>query len=184
MKVIALGRTEMLYESISKIKEGGHDIPLIITCGASPGYKILPADFERLAGIIGADFLLTERINDPEIIEKIKACGPDIAISVNWKNIIGQQVINCFPLGIINAHAGDLPRYRGNAVPNWAIINGEDKVVLTVHLMAPELDAGPVVLKRPMAIAESTYISEVYDFMKKIFRKCFWKPLTAWPTVP
>jgi UDP-4-amino-4-deoxy-L-arabinose formyltransferase/UDP-glucuronic acid dehydrogenase (UDP-4-keto-hexauronic acid decarboxylating) len=69
-------------------------------------------------------------------------------------------------MGILNAHAGDLPRYRGNAVPNWAILNDEADIALTVHVMADALDAGAVLLKRRLTLTQDTYIGDVYNFIE------------------
>jgi len=148
MKVIAIGRTDILYNSIKMLTENGHEVPLIVTCEEAPGYTVGTNDFEQLAKKIGASFVKTEHINLNGNVQLIKEANADIAISVNWKNIIGQEVIDCFPHGIINAHSGDLPRYRGNAVTNWAIINGETEIALTLHLMTTDLDAGPIFSKR------------------------------------
>ena len=175
MKVAAIGRSEMLYNSISVVQEHGHEIVAIITCKESPGYRITTRDFELMAKKLGVEFILTEKINSSDIIDLLKGKNPEIGISVNWKTIIGQRFINCFPNGIINAHAGDLPRYRGNAVPNWAIINGEKKVVLSLHLMTVELDAGPIVLKKHFTMTDKTYISEVYEFINNNLPEMFLK---------
>lgn len=83
---------------------------------------------------------------------------------MNWLTLIGAEMLETFPHGLVNAHMGDLPRYRGNATPNWAIINGEEKVVVTLHQMATELDAGAILLQRAIALTAQTYIDEVYDF--------------------
>ncbi|GAB1465742.1 hypothetical protein MASR2M54_12420 [Aliarcobacter cryaerophilus] len=57
----------------------------------------------------------------------MKKTDCEIAVSLNYSSIISQNVIDLFPLGVLNAHGGDLPRYRGNACQAWAIINGEEK---------------------------------------------------------
>ncbi|MGC9114380.1 MAG: methionyl-tRNA formyltransferase, partial [Candidatus Micrarchaeia archaeon] len=167
MKVAALGRSEILYNTILKLKEAGHDVCLIITCKEAPDYSIGAEDFKLLAKKLNVPFLYTDQINSNEVINLIKNSGAEIGVSVNWRTLIGQEVIDCFRHGIINAHPGDLPRYRGNAVPNWAILNGEKEIVLTLHLMSVELDAGPIVLQRKMPISDRTYIGEVYDFINK-----------------
>ncbi len=166
MKVAAIGRTEILYDSIIKLKDAGHEIVMIITCEESPGYSMTALKFQDIAKMLGCEFICTEEINSFEVIEAIARLKPEIAISVNWKTAIKQMVISCFPHGIVNAHAGDLPRYRGNAVPNWAILNGENKIVLTLHLMVPEIDAGPILKKLEFLLNDNTYIFQVYDFMK------------------
>lgn len=173
MKVAAIGRTEMLYDSIIEVKKNGHEIVLIVTCQESSEYKKNANDFKLLAESLGVDFIQTENINSSEVMEIIKKNAPDIAISINWRSIIRQEVLDCFQYGIINAHAGDLPRYRGNAVPNWAIILGEKEIVLTLHLMVLDLDAGPKVLQRKIPIDTNTMIGDVYKFMQRNFPDMF-----------
>lgn len=167
MKVAAIGRTEMLYDSILEVKKQGHDIVLIITCQEAPEYKKRAIDFKLLAESLGVNFIQTENINSPDIISIITRNAPDIAISINWRTIIEQEVLDCFQYGIINAHAGDLPRYRGNAVSNWAIISGEKEIVLTLHLMVIDLDAGPILLQRKMAISNNTRIGDIHKFKRE-----------------
>lgn len=173
MKIAAIGRTDILYNSIKMLTENGHEVPLIVTCEEAPGYTVGTSDFEQLAEEISASFIKTEHINSNGNVQLIKEADADIAISVNWKNIIGQKIIDCFSHGIINAHSGDLPQYRGNAVTNWAIINGETEIALTLHLMTTGLDAGPIVSQKRMSISDHTYISEIKNFIKKNGPKMF-----------
>ena len=152
MKVVALGRTRMLYDSIIFLHNKGIEIPLIITSKAQSEYDITEGDFEKLAESIGTEFINNVKINEAETVEKLKKINADMAISVNWQNIISEEVIQCFPNGILNCHIGDLPKYRGNAVINWAIINGEEEVVITIHKMDKGLDTGDIVLKEKVRI--------------------------------
>lgn len=161
-----MGRTGMLYDSIVNLNQCGHEIVLIITGEESSEYTRGISDFKRLGAEIGCECIVTENINQKYILDCIRQAEPDIAISINWKTLIGKDIINLFPHGIINAHAGDLPRYRGNAVPNWAIIAGEREIVVTLHKMDAGLDSGPILLKRRLSISESTRIGEVYAFLE------------------
>ena len=163
MRVVAIGRTETLYDSILSVREKGHEVPLIITGDEAPHYSRGAQDFAQLAS--NAEFIKTERIS--EVVSRICRNEPDVAISVNWKTIIPQEVIDCFKYGIINAHAGDLPRYRGNAAPNWALLNDEDNIVLTLHAMTTELDSGPILLQRRYPIKWNTRIGDIRDFIRK-----------------
>jgi methionyl-tRNA formyltransferase len=99
--------------------------------------------------------------------------GAAVAISVNWPGLIGPELLDRFPHGVVNAHAGDLPRFRGNATPNWAILAGEDRVVLTLHRMVERLDAGPILAQRPFPLTDATYVGEVYDFMAQAVPELF-----------
>lgn len=166
MRVAIIGRTDILLTTCRELIRRGHEIPIICTCKAEDFYTAKETDFADYARDIGATFLCSGRLDSDEIIESLLSLECDIAISINWINIISQKVIELFPLGILNAHAGDLPRYRGNACPNWAIINNEEFVGLCVHLMVPELDAGPVVLRDKFHLNANTYISDVYDWLK------------------
>jgi len=82
--------------------------------------------------------------------------------------VIPQDVIDLFPLGILNAHGGDLPRYRGNACQAWAIINGENRVGLCIHRMVGgELDSGDIVARDYYPLSVSTKITDVYAWMNR-----------------
>jgi methionyl-tRNA formyltransferase len=76
-------------------------------------------------------------------------------------------MLNQFKYGIINAHAGDLPRFRGNACPNWALLVNENKIVLTLHKMTVDLDAGPILLQRQYPLNTNTYIKDIYEFLSE-----------------
>lgn len=165
MKFAALGRTHWLYDAIRLAIARGHEPVLIGTSASAPEYRVREADFERLAQELRCPFFSDARINDDKYLQLARSSGAAIALSVNWPTLIGASMIGAFPLGILNAHAGDLPRYRGNACPNWAILAGEDHVGVCVHLMVPELDAGPIVLKRRFPLTENTYIGDVYAFL-------------------
>ena len=128
-----MGRTQILYETTKKLYEEGHQISCIITSKAEPEYSRTDKDFEQLAKKINIPFVLTSTLNKAEI--EILFKDLDAGVSVNWVSIIPQRHIDLFRLGILNAHLGDLPKYRGNAAANWAIINNEMKITNTIHFM-------------------------------------------------
>lgn len=165
MKFAVLGRTQWLYESIKACIARGHEVALIGTCPEVPEYKLTENDFLKLAGELNCPSFSDHAINNPKYIQMVKESKAEVAISVNWLTRIGSAMLNAFKHGIINAHAGDLPRFRGNACPNWAILTGENKVVITLHKMTEELDAGPILLQRDYELRNETYIKEIYEFM-------------------
>jgi methionyl-tRNA formyltransferase len=173
MRIVALGRTRMLYKSIVNLKQQGHIIVLIVTGKEENEYTCGSEDFNYLSKEIGCECIVIEEINKSELIDIIRKTNPDVAISINWKTIIREDLINIFPNGIINAHAGDLPRYRGNAVPNWAVISGESEIVATLHQMDTGLDSGPILLKRHFPISESTHIGSIYTFLEENIPEMF-----------
>ncbi|HNR18917.1 MAG: formyl transferase [Bacteroidetes bacterium] len=169
MRVAIIGRSEYTYESALLLLEHGHEIPIIITAKEAPEYYYTSKDFEALANKIGAKFIHTPKINKPEVIEQIKSCGEiNISVSINYSGVIEDEVISLFPYGILNAHAGDLPKYRGNACMAWAIINGEDKIGLCIHKMIPgELDSGDIIVRKYFPVHENTRVGEGFEWMRK-----------------
>ncbi len=177
LKVVALGRTKLLYDSIKFMYNKGVEIPLIITCKSQPEYDIKESDFEKLAQQLGAEFICNVNIENYENLEVIKNINADIAISVNWKNILTRDVIDCFRLGILNCHIGDLPKYRGNAVVNWALINNEKYVTATIHKMDDGLDSGDIVRKQKININKSTTVYDILEECNKIIPQMFFESI-------
>lgn len=172
MNVAALGRTQMLYDTIERLARN-HDISIIVTTEGQPEYSIDVSDFEELAADVNAEFHNTLDIAGKEMLTRFTETECDVAVSVNWQRLIPADVLDHFEYGVLNAHAGDLPRYRGNAAPNWALINGENEVVITIHRMIPELDAGPIFAQRPIPVNEQTTIGEIYNKLYELTPELF-----------
>ena len=168
MRLAILGRTESLLATAELALQRGHEIPLIWTNRAEPFYLADESDFEALARRCGAIFRSDLLINEPESIETLSALNCDAALSINFITLLRASALDRFRLGVLNAHAGDLPRYRGNACPNWAILNAESHIAICIHLMTEVLDAGPVVLKSCMPIDDGCYIEDIYDWIRDI----------------
>lgn len=168
MRVALLGRTKILYNSIDVIRNAGHEVVLIGTCTAAPEYDIKETDFENKAKELGAVFFNNVHINSEAITQLMKTARAEVAVSINWLTVIQNEAISCFKYGIINAHCGDLPRYRGNACPNWAILKGEKEYAISIHYMNPgELDSGDVLIKKKYPITKTTSIADIYSVMDK-----------------
>jgi len=165
MKFAALGRTQWLYEGIVSAEKRGHKCVLIATAPASPEYTVKEEEFLSLASTLGSPCIQDVRLDRPEYLAAYEQSGAEIAISVNWPTLINRTVRSKFRRGVLNAHCGDLPRYRGNACPNWAIINEEPEVVVSIHEMVDELDAGPIFLQARLGLTETTYIGDVYRWL-------------------
>lgn len=165
LRVAAIGRTHWLYDAIEAVAARGHDIVLVGTAPAAPEYLRNEQDFLALAERLGCPGFVTTRLEQDDIVRAIAESGADVCISMNWPGMIRNATLGRFPLGVVNAHPGDLPRYRGNACPNWAILQGEFSVVLTLHCMTEVLDGGPVLMRRALPIDDTTYIADVYDML-------------------
>lgn len=167
MRVAALGRTQMLADSITALRQAGHEIVLVATCRARPGQRVTEEHFVTLADSLSAEFLATWNLNVPEAVGRLRAARAEVAVSVDWPNLLGADACDSFVHGILNAHAGDLPRYRGNSPVAWAMLGGETRVGLTIHRMDPaEYDAGPILCKEYFEITAETYVRDVFDFVE------------------
>ena len=143
MKIAIIGRTELLYDTALRLKNAGHDIVCILTAKEAPEYTRKASDFRQLASDWGIPFTQGPKILEHE--DFLKSAPADIAVSINYTGVVPQAVIDTYPLGILNAHGGDLPRYRGNACQAWAILNGEERIGLCIHKMiGGELDSGDI----------------------------------------
>jgi methionyl-tRNA formyltransferase len=85
------------------------------------------------------------RVGTPEWIERIAQMRPDLILSVYYRNMISMKVLGLAPLGAFNMHGSLLPKYRGRAPINWAVLHGEPRIGMTLHRMVSEPDAGNIV---------------------------------------
>lgn len=164
MKIAIIGRAEVLYDTAIRLRDSGHQIVCVLTAKESPEYKRTSEDFRALAESLGVPFAKGSKItNFRDFLTDAKA---DIGISINYTGLVPQDIIEIFPMGILNAHGGDLPRYRGNACQAWAILNGEDRIGLCIHKMiGGELDSGDIIARDYIEIDIKTKITRVWDWM-------------------
>lgn len=160
MRIAILGRTEVLFELVDHLCHQGHTITSIATSPSAPEYTRNQDDFQQLALDLGVPFHLISKPS--EIVGIYDGIHSDICISINYSFIVPSTVTSQFPLGILNLHGGDLPKYRGNACQAWAILNGESKVGLCVHRMdGDSLDSGPIIARSYLQISEATSITHI-----------------------
>jgi methionyl-tRNA formyltransferase len=172
MKLAIIGRTRMLYDTALLLKQQGHQINVVITAEAAPEYTHTEEDFRQLADTIGVPLILTNNLDNPKVNELCQ--GLDIGISINWKTLIHERHINLFRLGILNAHHGDLPQYRGNACSNWAISKGDNKITTSIHFMeGGKLDCGRIVSQKHLYLDENATITDVYSWSEKVIPELF-----------
>lgn len=173
MKIAVIGRSEVLFDTLEKMSNNGHEIKLVVTSKEAPEYTKTSSDFEKKAEELSASFIYTPKIS--EELSKIQAFDDiDIAISMNYSGIIPQSIIDCFRLGILNAHGGDLPKYRGNACQAWAILNGEEKIGLCIHRMiGGELDSGDIIARDYFDIDLNTKVGVVWEWMNEKIPELF-----------
>lgn len=162
MRVLVLGRGEGLLASAQAlVSDGRHKVVAVITARPNAEYAVGQAEFEDFARSQKAAFRETQKI-DAEVQDLVRDAHADVGISVNWVTILDNTTLGLVSRGVLNAHLGDLPRYRGNAAGNWAILAGEPYAVLTVHRMTPsEVDVGQILSQRRIDIGPSTSIMDL-----------------------
>jgi methionyl-tRNA formyltransferase len=166
MRIAIIGRTEILYDTAIQLMQAGHVISCILTAKEAPEYSRTSADFKALADQWNIPFAQGPRID--EHLDFLKASASDIAMSVNYTGVVPQELIDLFPHGILNAHAGDLPRYRGNACQAWAILNGEERIGLCIHRMiGGELDSGDIICRDYLSIDLSTKVTQAWRWIQE-----------------
>lgn len=173
IKVGFIGRSKILYDTIALIHlSKRYEVEFIITCKDEKYYNFNSKNFKNLSKELSCRFFFLNQLDN-----KLKLPTADVVLSINYLTIIPYQFINKFKYGILNAHFGDLPKYRGNACPNWAILNNEKNIFLTVHKMDKDLDSGDIVNKYKFPINKNTYIGDFYKWVEKKTPKFFLKSI-------
>jgi len=181
MRFALIGRSEWLHASGRTLLAKGHSLGLVWTAKAAPEYTRTASDFEALAAQHGAVYLEGARIDEAPLDAAFAQAGPlDIGISVNFPGLLQASHLARFPHGILNAHGGDLPRYRGNACSAWALLRGEARIGLCVHRMvAGELDNGDLLARAYHPVQEDTRIGQIVDWMGRAIPELMAEAVTA-----
>lgn len=144
-RILFFGYSEVGYECLSLLLERGDHVVALITHEDNPHEKIwfkTPAVAARERGI---PVFTPESVNTPEWRERIAALQPDLILSVYYRHLIGAKILALARLGAWNMHGSLLPKYRGRAPINWAVLHGEPRLGMTLHRMVKSADAGAIV---------------------------------------
>jgi methionyl-tRNA formyltransferase len=144
-RILFFGYSEVGYECLSLLLERGDNVVALITHADNPDEKIwfkTPAIAAREKAI---PVFTPENVNTPEWIDRVVALRPDLILSVYYRNMITSKILAVPPLGAFNLHGSLLPKYRGRAPINWAVLHGEPRIGMTLHRMVKSADAGAIV---------------------------------------
>ena len=144
-RILFFGYSEVGYACLTLLLERGDNVVALITHEDNPNEKIwfkTPAVAAREKAI---PVFTPESVNTPEWRERIAALRPDLILSVYYRHMIGTKILDLPPLGAWNLHGSLLPKYRGRAPINWAVLHGEPRIGMTLHRMVNSPDAGAVV---------------------------------------
>ena len=173
MKIGFIGRSEIIYNSIKFFLDKNIKIGFVYTCKSESNYKKNEVDIKKLCGKNRIPYFCDTRINNK--FDILKKFNVQIVFSVNYKIRLSDTLLKSFKHGVINIHLGDLPRYRGNATPNWAILNNEKKIPICFHKMSDKIDEGLIAKKIFFKLSKKTYVREIYEWTNKIVPKELFK---------
>ncbi len=151
-RILFFGYSEVGYDCLSLLLGRGDNVVALITHEDNPDEKIwfkTPAVAAREKGI---PVFTPDNVNTPEWREKIAALKPDLILSVYYRHMIGTKILGLAPLGAFNMHGSLLPKYRGRAPINWAVLHGESRIGMTLHRMVKAPDAGAIIDHEGVAI--------------------------------
>ncbi len=144
-RILFFGYSEVGYECLSLLLERGDNVVALFTHEDNPNEKIwfkTPAAAAREKGV---PIFTPEKIMSPEWLERLAALQPDLILSFYYRNMISEKILGLAPLGAFNMHGSLLPKYRGRAPINWAVLHGEPRLGMTLHRMVKKADAGAIV---------------------------------------
>lgn len=164
MRIHFVGCVEIGYRVLTDLYEHGYRIDLVVTVPPAWGERTSGyTDFAPLAKRYGSALLEVEDINAPDIIEEIAGRQPDLIIVCGWQRLLGRELLSIPSKGCVGFHSSLLPRYRGRAPVNWAIIMGERETGVTMFYLDPEADAGDIIAQRAFPITLADDCRTVYE---------------------
>jgi methionyl-tRNA formyltransferase len=144
-RILFFGYSEVGHACLDLLLQRGDDVVALITHADNPHEKIWFQTPAAAARAHGVPVHTPDSVNTPEWIERIAAWRPDLILSVYYRHMISTKILALAPLGAFNLHGSLLPRYRGRAPINWAVLHGEPRIGMTLHRMVKKPDAGAVV---------------------------------------
>ena len=155
MNIIFAGTPEFSAVSLQSLVDAGYRVPLVITQPdrrAGRGMSVSVSEVKEMATDLGIETYQPPSLKSPEVLEKLKSVNADLMIVVAFGQIVPKSILDAFCFGCINVHASLLPRWRGAAPIQRAIMAGDTETGVCIMRMAEGLDTGPVFLERRLPI--------------------------------
>ena len=161
-----MGTPDFAVEGLRVLVEGGYNIVGVITMPDKPmgrhGNTLQPSPVKQYAVEQGLKILQPVKLKDPEFVEELRSLNADLQIVVAFRML--PEIVWSMPkYGTFNAHASLLPKYRGAAPINWAVINGETETGMTTFMLKHEIDTGDIIDQVRIPIADTDNAEVVHD---------------------
>jgi len=169
MRIVLMGSPDFGIPSFKRILESGHDVPAAVTVPDKQkgrGLKVQYSDVKKFAMEHNIEVLQPESLKDESFIQDLISLEPDLFIVIAFR-ILPAEIFRIPKLGSINLHASLLPKYRGAAPINWAIIKGEEVSGLTTFFLDDKVDTGNVILQKEIPLGINETYGDVYYRMSE-----------------
>lgn len=180
MKTVFMGTPDFAVPCLRVVAENT-DLALVVTQPDRPqgrGHKLKPPAVKEEAQKYGLKVIQPEKLKDNyEFLSMLKDIKPDLIVVVAYGKILRKEVLDIPVYGCVNVHASLLPKYRGAAPINWAIINGEKKTGITTMLMDTGLDTGDILLQESLDIEDDDTAGTLHDKLKVLGAKVLYDTL-------
>ncbi len=168
MRIIFLGTPDFAVPSLQILLDNGYEVAAVVTAtdklGGRGGKQLLESAVKKFAMSRGLPVLQPEKLRDPVFLEALRSYNADLQVIVAFRML--PEVVWAMPkIGTFNLHGSLLPKYRGAAPINWAIINGEQETGVTTFFLQHEIDTGDLLFQAHLPIGEDETAGEVHDRM-------------------
>lgn len=172
MNILFMGTPDFAQESLKCLCEAKYNIIGVVTNPDKPkgrGMKMLASPVKEYALEKGLKVYQPEKVKkNEEFINEIKKINPDLIVVVAYGKILPKEILEIPKYGCINVHASLLPKYRGAAPIQWAVINGDKTTGITTMYMDVGMDTGDMILKEKVEIGEDETTGELWERLSKI----------------
>ena len=166
MRILFMGTPDIAARSLAALLEAGHTVVGVFTRADKPvGRKqVLTAPpVKKLAVEHGIPVMQPATLRDGEAEKVFRALQPDLVVVVAYGRILPPELLHIAPLGCINLHVSLLPKYRGSAPIQWAVLNGDTKTGVTIMQLDEGCDTGDILMVEPVEIGPETTSGELFD---------------------
>ena len=172
LNILFMGTPDFARDSLEAVYNAGYNILGVVTNPDRPkgrGMKLVASPVKEFAIEKNLKIFQPEKVKkNEEFISKIKDMNPDVICVVAYGKILPKEILDIPKLGCINVHGSLLPKYRGAAPIQWAVLNGDKKTGITTMYMDVGMDTGDMILKQEVEIGEDETTGELWDRLSKI----------------
>ena len=166
LRIVFMGTPEFAVETLQALVENDYNVVAVVTQPDKPvgrhQTEMQPSEVKKFAVAHGLPVLQPEKMKDPVFIEQLRSFNANLQVVVAFRML--PEVVWAMPeYGTFNVHAALLPKYRGAAPINWAVINGETETGVTTFFLDHDIDTGRIILKKSFPIPDEADVEYVYD---------------------